>query len=140
MKQIDITTITGDIPITNPTLISMHKEADNMQAYMNIPVTLEDPASLTERLKILDVYLPRLSDMLQKVKSMKEYALNQFLQANENEINKLSATISNRIIKTFLFEFNVTVDRLDSMYTTMTQIDRDLVTQISYIKQQMTMR
>ncbi len=118
----------------------MHKEADAMQEYLNIPATLDDPAALTTRLQKLDVYLARLSDIITRARAMKDYAQNLYLTENEDKLTKLSATVSNRIIKTFLYEFNVTVDRLELLYSTMSHISKDLVTQISYIKQQMLLK
>ena len=92
----------------------MHKEADNIQQY-----------------------LARLGDMMIRAKTMKERAKFAYISENETELNKLTATVSNRKIDMFLQEYTALYCRLDNMYTTTEHVTRDLVTQISYIKKQM---
>lgn len=120
----------------NPYISSLHQEADNIQSVMDIPANLLDPASLTSRLRDLDVYMARLSDMMIRAKAMKDRAKNDFIIANEERINKMTATVANRLIDTELFEYNTLYTRLDTMYHTIEHLTRDLVTQISYIKKQ----
>lgn len=122
----------------NPVIAKMHAEAQAIQGYMDLPLTLEDPASLTYRLKDLDVYMARLSDMMIRAKTMREQAKYSYIARNESELSKLAATISNRRIDAYLYEYNALYGRLDAMYHTMEHLTRDLVTQISYIKQQMS--
>ncbi len=122
---------------TNPELQKLHKEADDIQSFMGIPARIDDPASLTYRLKDLDVYMARLSDMMIRAKTMKERAQYEYITANEDKLNKLAATVSNRMISSFLFEYTMTYSRLETMYRTMEHISRNLVSQISYIKQMM---
>ena len=124
------------IIFNNPVLASLHKEADGIQAYLKLPANIQDPASMTYRLKDLDVYLARLSEMLIQAKIMKEKAQNQYLTENEDTIDKLSATVSNRRINSYLFEYKMTCDRLDTMHHLCEHLSKDLVTQISYIKEQ----
>ena len=121
----------------NPYLAAMHSEADNIQAYINLPADLEDPAALTYRLKNLDVYRARLGDMMIRAKAMKERARNAFISENEDLLNKLTATVSNRKIDIHLQDYTALYNRLDTMYGTLEHVTRDLVTQISYIKKQM---
>lgn len=123
----------------NPFLAAMHREADGIQAFMDKPIVLEDPASLTYRLKDLDVYMARLSDMMIRAKALKEREQNKYIAENEDKLNKLTATVSNRMINAHLFEYAAAYSRLDAMYHTIEHLSRDLVTQISYIKQQMAM-
>lgn len=130
-------TITDAFEVSNPYLKKMHAEADTMQAFLVEPARLQDPTSLTVRLKDMDVYMARLSEMISRAKAMKERALNLFLTENEAKLAKLTATASNRLINTHLYEYVVTYNRLDTMYHTAEHLSRDLVTQISYIKQQM---
>ena len=125
---------------SNPVLAGMHREADGIQAVIQAPVDKDNPSLLTERLGELDVYLARLGDMRVRAKALKEWARNKFLEENEAEISKMTATVSNRRIQTFLFEYSVAVERLDTMYDTVGRLSRDLVTQISFIKQEMQMR
>ncbi len=121
----------------NPIIASLHREADVIQAYIQQPLTLEDPAALTVRLSHMDVYMARLSDIMIRAKTMKEREKNSYIVQNEAELNKLTATISNRKIDAYLQEHTALYNRLDAMYHTMEHLTRDLVTQISYIKQQM---
>jgi len=121
---------------TDPSLAAMHREADAIQEYMSRPATLEDPAALTYRLRDLDTFMARLSDMLIRAKAMREWEKNKYINENSAQLNKLTATVSNRMIDQHLFEHTVTYNRLDSMYHTMEHLTRDLVTQISYIKKQ----
>lgn len=121
----------------NPVLAAMHREADGIQAFMDVPINLQDPASLTYRLKDIDVYMARLTDMMIRAKTMREREKNKFISDNEDKINKLTATVSNRMIESHLYEYTVAYNRLDAMYHTIEHLSRDLVTQISYIKQQM---
>lgn len=81
--------------------------------------------------------MTRLSDMMVRAKALREYEKNRFLSENGDKLNKLTATNSNRLIDAHLFEYTVVYNRLDTMYHTMEHVTRDLVTQISYIKQQM---
>lgn len=121
----------------NPLIASMHTEADTIQAVMQVPANLQDPASMTYRLNELDTWMARLSDMMSRAKAMKEKAGNDFWNENETELTKLTATIQNRKINAFLYEYVVLYNRLDVMYTTLEHLTKDLVTQISYIKKQM---
>lgn len=130
-------TITDRFEISNPYLQRMHAEADNIQSYINETAHLEDPTSLTIRLNVLDAYMARLSDMLVRAKAMKEKAQNLYLKKNEEQISKMSATASNRQINAHLYEYTTTYNRIDTMYHTVEHLSKDLVTQISYIKQQM---
>lgn len=125
------------IQFNDPAVATLHREADEIQAYMAIPAHLEDPASLVYRLRDLDAYMARLSDMVFRAKMMREREKNKYLAENCDMLNKLSATNSNRLIDAHLFEYSLTYTRLDDMYHTMEHLTRDLVTQISYIKQQM---
>ena len=126
--------------ISNPTLAQYHKEADTITAFLNVRADLMDPASLTVRLNEMDVWMARLTDMQIRAKAMKEYAKTLMLRNNEEALSKMTATNSNRIVSTYLYEFTVTVDRLEMLYSTLSTMSRNLVTQISYIKQQMQMR
>lgn len=124
---------------SNPVLERLHREADGIQAYMNKRTNLEDPVSLTYRLSDLDVYFARLTEMAIQAKVMKENAQNTFLLENEDKLNKLTATASNRLINAHLAEYKTAYDRLDSMCHLCEHLSRDLVTQISFIKQQMSL-
>jgi len=122
---------------TNPVIESMHREADKVQDFMNQASNLQDPASLTYRLADMDVYFARLTDMYIQAKAMKENAQNSFLIENEDRLNKMTATASTRLINAHLSEYKSLYDRLDSMCHLCEHLSRTLVTQISYIKQQM---
>lgn len=121
----------------NPAVAAAHREADAIQEYMGRPATLEDPAALTYRLRDLDAYMARLSDMLIRAKATREWEKHKFLSENADKLNKMTATVSNRLIDQHLLDLTALYNRLDSMYHTMEHLTRDLVTQISYIKQQM---
>ena len=114
---------------TNPLLAGLHREADAIQSYMDRPATLQDPASLTYRLNDMDVYMARLSDILIRAKALRD--------ANEDKLSKMKATASNRLINAYLYEYKIAYDRLETMYHTLEVLARNLVTQISYIKEQM---
>ncbi len=124
---------------TNPILERLHREADSIQHYLNNRANLQDPASLTYRLSDLDVYFARLTEMAIQAKVMKENAQNTFLLENEDKLNKMTATASNRLINAHLAEYKTAYDRLDSMCHLCEHLSRDLVTQISFIKQQMSL-
>ena len=128
--------IAGVYSSENPYIASLHQEADAIQYYMGLPAALEDPAALTVRLKELDVYMARLSEMMIRSKAMRERARNAFIEENEDLLNKLSATVSNRKIDSYLQDYTTLYNRLDAMYHTIEHLTRDLVTQISYIKKQ----
>ena len=128
-----------DFAIADPYLRRFHNEADRMQAVIEVPVDLDNPSTLTERLRVLDVYLARLGDMRVRAKTLKEVARNRFLEKNANELAKMTATVSNRAITSYLIEYTMTADRLESMYDTVSKLAKDIVTQISYIKAQMQM-
>lgn len=121
----------------NPHIEALHREADTIQNYMGTGMNLQDPTSLTYRLADLDTYMARLGDMLIRSKAMKERAKLNYIAENEDYLNKLSATVSNRKIDIFLQDYSILYNRLDTIYTTIEHLTRDLVTQISYIKKQM---
>lgn len=133
-------TIDGTIEFRNPALARMQVEADRIQEFISVPACLTDPAALTVRLNDADVWMARLTGMLVTARSMRDYARAVFLRDNERLLSKMTATASNRIIATSLFEFTATADRLEQLYQTLTYVSRDLVTQISFIKKQMEMR
>lgn len=122
---------------SNPHIETLHREADNIQRCMEIPASLTDPAALTYRLNELDTFMARLGDMVIRAKAMKDRAKSTFVFQNGDELNKLSATVSNRKIDAFLQDYSILYNRLDTMYGTIEHLTRDLVTQISYIKKQM---
>lgn len=125
------------LEINNPVLAKLNSEADGIQAFLGTHANLQDPASLTYRLGDLDVYLARLGEMLVYSKALKERAQNKFMTDNEDRLSKLTATVSNRLINSFLYEYKITTERLDTMYHVCEHLSRDLVTQISYVKKQM---
>lgn len=129
--------ITDQFIIDNPYLRKMHDEADTIQDFLDVRIDLSDPASLTCRLGEMDSYMARLTDMLSRSKAMKEYARTKFYNENEEKLSKMTATNSNRIISSHLYEYTVTYDRLSAEYTTLCKLSDNLRTQISYIKEQM---
>lgn len=122
---------------SSPALASMHREADAIQTYLNQPENLDDPVSLTYRLRDLSAYLARLSDMMVRAKTLRDREKFRYIEQNEDVLSKLTATISNRQIDAHLFEYNAAYNRLETMYHTTEVLGRNLVTQISYIKKQM---
>lgn len=114
----------------------LHEEANNIQEYMKQTADLNDPTSLTIRLSNLDSYMARLGEMLITAKALKSTAKTSFVNERE-DLNKMTATVSNRIIDAHMQDYNILYDRLDNMYETIRALTRDLVTQISYIKEQM---
>ena len=122
---------------SNPHIERLHREADAIQQCMELSARLTDPSALTYRLNDLDTYMARLGDMMIRAKAMKERAKCTFVTQNGDELNKLSATVSNRKIDAFLQDYAILYSRLDTMYGTIEHLTRDLVTQISYIKKQM---
>lgn len=118
-------------------LSTMHREADAIQTYLNQPENLDDPVSLTYRLRDLSAYLARLSDMMVRAKTLRDREKFRYIQENEDVLSKLTATISNRQIDAHLLEYNAAYNRLETMYHTTEVLGRNLVTQISYIKKQM---
>lgn len=132
--------ITNERHFSNPTIAAMNAEADSIQKFMDIPAILEDPTSMNYRLNTLDVYKSRLTTLITEAKDMYNRANNYFQEENEEQLNKLAVTVQARVIKRTLYEFSTTVDRLELMYRTIDGISRDLVTLISYIKAQMTLR
>lgn len=135
----DAAAIDGNFNIKNPTLRAYHSEADTITEFLKLEANLMDPPALTYRLNDMDAWLARLTDMQIRAKAMREYAKSLFLQQNEEALSKMTATNSNRILTTYLYEFTVTVERLDTLYNTLTTMSRNLVTQISFVKQQMQM-
>ena len=110
-----------------------------MQDYMEMPANIIDPAALNDRLNVITTYIPRLERILADAKQMREYAIRCYQTENEEKLAKLTATVSNRLIKNFLYEFNVSVDRFEAMYSAMCNVERSLITQVSYIKSQMNL-
>lgn len=114
----------------------LHEEANGIQEYMKQTADLNDPTSLTIRLSNLDSYMARLGEMLITAKALRGTAKTSFVNERE-DLNKMTATVSNRIIDAHMQDYNILYDRLDNMYETIRTLTRDLVTQISYIKEQM---
>lgn len=132
--------ITDRIPVTQPTLVRYNAESEAMQQFLNAPANLVDPNMLAERLNILTVYIARVSEMLTKAKAMKEMAKNSYLDNNDSELSKLKATAKAQKIKTYIFEFDYITEKLSNQYSAMCCISRSLITQISYIKLQMSLQ
>lgn len=120
-----------------PFLAQLHEEADGIQRVMGAALNLSDPASLTYRLAELDAYMARLSDMMIRAKTAREKEKYRYIAENEDILDKLTATVSNRRIEAYLQEYTAAYNRLDAMYHTIEHLTRDLVTQISWIKKQM---
>lgn len=137
LKNVDMSGIDGRFLITNPTLAQMHSEADLIQEYLEQEVDINDVGLLPYRLSQLDAYLHRMSDMQTRAKAMKEYAKMSYISQNEKALNKMTATNSNRIITAALYEFTVTADRMDAMYSSLTHACRNLSIQLSWIKKTM---
>ena len=131
-----MTTPTSVFTSQNPLLQQLHTEADEIQTYMNELANLQDPTSLTVRLSNLDAYMARVGEMMVMAKAYRSVAKTNFVNERE-DLNKLTATVSNRIIDAHMQDYNILYDRLDTMYETIRHLTRDLVTQISYIKEQM---
>lgn len=131
-----MTTPTSVFTSQNPLLQQLHTEADTIQKYMNELANLQDPTSLTVRLSNLDAYMARVGEMMVMAKAYRSTAKTKFVNERE-DLNKLTATVSNRIIDAHMQDYNILYDRLDTMYETIRHLTRDLVTQISYIKEQM---
>lgn len=120
----------------NNSIQALHDEANIIQTFMDEPCNLQDPNSMTERLCKLDAYMSRLGEMNVIAKAIRSRAENAFVSQRE-DLNKLTATASNRIIKAHMEDYNILYDRIDTMYETIRHLTKDLVTQISYIKEQM---
>ena len=129
--------ITDEFIIENPYLRKMHAEADGIQSFLDVRINLDDPSSLTNRLGEMDAYMARLTDMMSRSKAMKEFARTKFYNEHEEKLSKMTATNSNRIISSYLYEYTVTYDRLSAEYTTLCKLSDNLRTQISFIKEQM---
>lgn len=137
LKEVDLSGIDEKFLICNPTLIQMHAEANVIQSYLEQDVNLQDVAALPERLSHLDAYLHRMSDMQSRAKAMKEYAKMTYISQNEEALSKMTATNSNRVINAAIYEFSVTADRMDTMYSSLTQACKNLSIQLSWIKKTM---
>ena len=109
--------------ISDAELAALNSEADAIQEYMDRASDIRDGNVLTE--------------MMIRAKTMKAQEQNAYLAANEEKINKLTATVSNRMLASHLFEHSATYERLETMYHTVEHLTRDLVTQISYLKKQL---
>ena len=135
--NVDLSQIDGTYVITNPTLRNMHAEADAVQTFLEREVDINDIAMLPYRLNQMDAYLHRLSDMQSRAKAMKEYAKMTYMAQNEKALSKMTATNSNRIISAALYEFTVTADRMDALYTSLTHACKNISIQLSWIKKTM---
>ena len=137
ITEVNLSGIDGQYVISNPTLMSMHKEADGIQSYLEQDVDINDTNMLPYRLARLDSYMHRMSDMLSRAKAMKEYAKMTYMAQNEKALNKMTATNSNRIINAALHEFIITADRMDALHTSLTHACRNISIQLSWIKKTM---
>ena len=124
---------------SDPILVVLHGEATKIQSVIEMPVDLDNPGTLMERLNEVDVYLARLGDMHVRAKALKEMVKNRYLDEHDAELSKMSATVSKRKIDAHLFEYTIAVDRLEIMYDSISKISKSLMTRISFIKQQMGM-
>lgn len=137
ITEVNLSGIDGQYVISNPTLVSMHKEADGIQSYLEQDVDINDTNMLPYRLARLDSYMHRMSDMQSRAKTMKEYAKMTYMAQNEKALNKMTATNSNRIINAALHEFIITTDRMDALHTSLTHACRNISIQLSWIKKTM---
>lgn len=137
IKEVDLSGIDDRFLICNPTLIKMHQEATAIQNFLEQDVDINDVTTLPYRLSQLDAYLHRMSDMQTRAKAMKEYAKMTYISQNEEALSKMTATNSNRVISAALYEFTVTADRMDSIYSSLTQACKNISIQLSWIKKTM---
>lgn len=137
VTNVDLSSIDGAYVISNPALRKMHAEADVVQSFLEREVDINDVGMLPYRLNQLDAYLHRMSDLQSRANAMKEYAKMTYMAQNEKALSKMTATNSNRIISAALYEFTVTADRLDTLYSSLTHACRNLSIQLSWIKKTM---
>lgn len=133
----NLSELSGAFVSLNPSVAALHSEADGIQRLMDQEANITDPAALVHRLNGLDAHMSRLTDMMIRAKAMREKAKWDYVDNNEERLNEMSATVSNRAIDSHLRDYTTLYNRLDAMYHTMEHLTRDLVTQISYIKKQM---
>jgi hypothetical protein len=135
-----LNSIDGNYIIVNPTLAAINKEADNIQKVLEKRINIDtDVGMLPYRLEELDAQLARLGDLISRSKAMKDFAKKTLIEQNP-ELEKMTATNSNRIMSSAIFEFTMTVDRLESLYGATYQICKDISSQMYYIQKQMGMK
>lgn len=137
LKEVNLSVIDDKFIVSNPSLIAMHQEANVIQDFLEQKVNINDFATLPDRLAKLDAYLHRMSDMQSRAKAMKEYAKLTYISQNEEALSKMTATNSNRVINAALYEFIVTTERMDTMFSSLTQACKNISIQLSWIKKTM---
>ena len=125
------------IQINNPMLAALWAEADNIQALLLRPMNIQDPNALTYHFAELDAQMARLSEMLIRANAYRDKTRHDYETDNEDKLTKLTATVANRMIKNAIFEHTLVCDRLQAMYDEGQMQRRDIITQISWIKEQM---
>jgi len=133
-------TVTDELKTGNPYLSRLLQEAERIQGFLEEKADLNDAGALSVRLNEMDALMARASEMQVRAKAMREHARNSLTQANEGVLSKMSATNSARLLNCYLEDYLMTADRMDALYSTLSQSCRNLITQISLIKKQMELQ
>ena len=85
------------------------------------------------------MYVARLAEMLFQVKTMKNLATRQVQEDNIGYFEKLGVMEKTKVVNNLILEFSAVTDQVELAYASAKDICRSLLTQISYIKQQITL-
>lgn len=83
--------------------------------------------------------MARLAEMLFQVKTMKNLATRQVQEDNIEYLDKLGVMERTKVINNLILQFTAVTDQVELAYASSKDICRSLLTQISYIKQQITL-
>lgn len=131
--------ISPEIQYGNPYLLQLHTECKQIQEFLKQTADLRNPDSLVERLNAISVYVARLAEMLFQVKTMKNLATRQVQEDNIGYFEKLGVMEKTKVVNNLILEFSAVTDQVELAYASAKDICRSLLTQISYIKQQITL-
>lgn len=138
-KTDSLAEITPQMEYANPYLKQLSQECSAIQEFLKQTANLTNPDSLVERLNAVNVYLARLAEMLFQTKTMKNLATRQVQDDNIEYLDKLGVMEKTKVVNNLILQFTAVTDQVELAYASAKDICRSLLTQISYIKQQITL-
>ena len=138
-KTDSLTEIIPQIEYANPYLRQLSEECSEIQEFLKQTADLTNPDSLVDRLNEATGYMARLAEMLFQVKTMKNLATRQVQEDNIEYLDKLGVMERTKVINNLILQFTAVTDQVELAYASSKDICRSLLTQISYIKQQITL-
>ena len=111
-------------------------EAERIQSFLEI-TTSDEPNELAWRLTELNVYLARSGKMLADAKALQDIATAKYYEDNFEQIQALSPSLANKLIKASVSRENHLVKWVDRIHRSLVHQGDNLRTLVSLAKEQL---